>query len=34
MGEMDENRTNEILREQAYQGELIIAESLESYEIE
>ena len=33
-GEMDENRTKEIVREQGYEGEVIIAESLQSYEIE
>ena len=33
-GEMDENRTTEIVRGQGYEGEVIIAESLQSYEIE
>ena len=33
-GEMDEERTIEVLREQGYEGEVIIAESRKSYEIE
>ena len=33
-GKMDIERTTEILREQGYKGEVIIAESLKSYEIE